>query len=72
MCSVLIVEDDLVIALDMEMTLQEAGHVVVGTAMTAAQAVEMAKAHRPDLMIVDIRLRDGSRGPDAVGAVRKA
>lgn len=70
MCRVLIVEDEALIALAAEMALEAAGHDVVGTAATADDAVAMAFAHEPDLMIVDLRLRDGSSGPEAVARVR--
>ena len=71
MCNVLIVEDDLIIALDEEMTLLDAGYTVVGTATTEEEAVALAARFHPDVMVVDIRLADGSRGPDAVARVRQ-
>lgn len=70
MCRILIVEDDLLIALDVELMMEDAGYTVVGTATTKDEAVALAATHEPDLMIVDIRLSDGSRGPDAVARVR--
>lgn len=71
MCKVLIVEDDLLIALDEEMALEDAGHTVVGTATTAGEAVKIAAQHDLDVMVVDLRLADGSRGPDAVDLIRE-
>lgn len=68
---ILIVEDELLIALDVEMALEDAGHVVVGTATTEDEAVEMAVASVPDLMVVDLRLADGSCGRHAVARIRK-
>ena len=68
---VLIVEDDLLIALDAQMTLEDAGHEVVGTAVTEDEAVAMAAAHEPDLMVVDLRLADGTSGQRAAERVRE-
>jgi len=59
---ILIVEDDHFIGLEIEAALQQAGHDVVGIAATAAEAEAMARALRPDMAIMDIRLagrRDG-------------
>jgi two-component system, response regulator PdtaR len=59
---ILIVDDDFFITMESEMTLREAGFVVVGTAATAEDAVRLAEQHRPDLVLMDIRLagpRDG-------------
>ena len=59
---ILIVEDDLLIALDAEMTLLDAGHDVVGTAATEDAAVEAALLERPDVILMDLRLADGGCG----------
>lgn len=67
---ILVVEDDAFIALDLECQLVELGHEVVGIAATATAAVEMARAARPDIAIVDLRLADGSRGEDAAMTLR--
>ena len=67
---ILIVEDDLLIALDIEMTLEEAGHHVVATATTARGAVDAAAEHTPDLVLMDLRLADGSWGGDAAREIR--
>ena len=69
--NILIVEDDLLIALDIEMTLEEAGHQVVGTATTARAAVDAAAEHKPDVVLMDLRLADGSWGGDAAREIRE-
>ena len=57
---VLLVEDDPLIALDLEAILFDAGDVVMGPAPTASSAIEMAETGaRPGLALVDINLRDG-------------
>lgn len=67
---ILIVEDELLIALDAEMALEDAGHDVVGTATTEEKAIELALIHKPDLMIVDLRLKNGGCGRAAVKEIR--
>lgn len=62
---VLIIEDEAVIALDLARILNELGHDVVGTAVTKSDAVRVAKAEVPGLVLADIRLADGSSGIDA-------
>lgn len=59
---VLIVEDDLLIASQMEAALVEGGFDVVGLAASGEEALELAKAELPMLAVVDIKLageRDG-------------
>lgn len=63
---VLIIEDEAIIAMDLEGIVAEMGHKITGVARTAARAVEMGKAERPDLVLADIHLADGSSGIDAV------
>ncbi|PPQ40792.1 Response regulator receiver domain-containing protein [Rhodoblastus acidophilus] len=63
---VLIIEDEPVIAMDLENLVQGLGHKVAGNARTRAEAVEMALRLRPGLVLADIHLADGSSGLDAV------
>jgi CheY-like chemotaxis protein len=62
---VLIVEDEVLLAVELEHVLEEAGHHVVGHAMEAAEAVSLAGRHKPDLALVDVHLQDGPSGVDA-------
>ena len=62
---VLVVEDDMIIAMDVEDGVEELGHTVAGSAVTAAQAIELAGTLRPDVVLMDLRLADGSFGGDA-------
>lgn len=62
---VLVVEDDHLVSMDIEHTLTEAGFVVVGIAASAAQALALAHAERPDLALMDIRLLGQRDGIDA-------
>lgn len=65
---VLIVEDEEMIAMLLEETLVALGHQVCATAASQEEAIAAAQAHRPDLMIVDSGLAEGS-GIDAVAAI---
>jgi two-component system, response regulator PdtaR len=56
---VLLVEDEALVALDMETSLQAAGFEVVGTADTQDDAVAMARQYSPDVIVMDITLRKG-------------
>jgi two-component system, response regulator PdtaR len=62
--SVLIIEDDLLIASQIEATLTEAGFDVVGVATNGEEALELAAAHPPDLAITDLRLAGDGDGVD--------
>jgi DNA-directed RNA polymerase specialized sigma24 family protein len=63
---VLIIEDETFIALDLEGLVESLGHRVVGIARTHTEAISLAKAKRPGLILADIQLADGSSGLDAV------
>ncbi|HUO53419.1 MAG TPA: response regulator [Rhodoblastus sp.] len=70
--SVLIIEDEPVIAMDLEHLVTGLGHVVAGNARTRDEAVEMARREKPGLVLADIRLADGSSGLDAVHDILKS
>jgi len=62
---VLVVEDELFVALDAEAILSQAGCEVVGIATDANEASAKARQHLPDLIFMDIRLRGDRDGIDA-------
>ena len=62
---VLIVEDEANIALHLALLVAELGHQVCATAASAAGAIALATAHNPDVVLMDIRLAQGSSGVDA-------
>ena len=62
---VLIVEDDAIIAMHLAMLVAELGHEVCATAASAAGAIALAALHNPDVVLMDIRLAQGSSGIDA-------
>ena len=63
---VLIIEDEAIIAADIESLVRELGHRVTGTAATHTEAVEAVRQHRPGPVLADIQLADGSSGIEAV------
>ncbi|HEY5080689.1 MAG TPA: response regulator [Bauldia sp.] len=63
---VLIIEDEPLIAMDLEALVTNLGHAVTGIARTRREAVDLATAQRPGLILADIRLADMSSGLDAV------
>lgn len=63
--TVLIVEDEPVIAADIESLVEELGHNVVGIATTRDEAVKAAGETKPGLVLCDIQLADASSGVDA-------
>src|SRR4029079_5087068 len=66
---VMIIEDEPVIALNLRDIVEAAGHEVVGSAGTVDEAVTLARAARPGLILADIRLQDGGSGLDAVNRI---
>jgi CheY-like chemotaxis protein/DNA-directed RNA polymerase specialized sigma24 family protein len=66
---ILIIEDEPLIALDIEDTITSLGHRCVGIARTHKEAVRLAREKRPQLVLSDIQLADGSSGIDAVNDI---
>ena len=60
---VLIVEDEVLLAMDLGAHLEDLGQDVVGMAATAPEAFALANSGAPDLAFVDVNLRDGPSGP---------
>lgn len=63
---VLIIEDEALIALHLENIVRELGHEVAGKASSQAEAVMLAQAEQPGLILADINLGTGGSGLDAV------
>jgi len=63
---VLIIEDEPVIAADIEALVKELGHQVTDIATTRTEAVRALARVTPGLVLADIQLADGSSGIDAV------
>ncbi len=59
---VLLVEDQYLIARQLEAIVESAGHIVIGIATSQQEACSLATEHAPDLAIVDVSLSDGPTG----------
>ena len=67
--SVLVVEDEYLIAEGLCLQLEDIGLTVCGVAATAEAAVALAEAHRPAVVLMDVRLRGDGDGVDAALAI---
>lgn len=69
---VLIIEDEAVIAADIEQTVRELGHDVSGICASASLAVQSAKDRPPGLVLADIQLAGAGTGLDAANTIQKS
>lgn len=67
---VILAEDEILIAMEIEATLEDNDYEVCGTAVTAGDAVRLAERHKPDIALVDVNLANGTNGLDAVREIR--
>jgi DNA-directed RNA polymerase specialized sigma24 family protein len=67
--NVIIIEDEPLIALDLERLVTDLGHRVLKIVRTEGQAIEAVERMRPGLVLADIHLADGSSGLDAVNKI---
>ncbi len=66
---VMIIEDEAIIAVDLEGIVADMGHKITGVARTESGAIELARREKPDLILSDIQLADNSSGIDAVNRI---
>ncbi len=71
-CSVLIVEDEYVIANDLRLLLLEAGYDVLGIADSVAEAQQLLGQRRPDIVLLDIYLKGHATGIDLAATLEEA
>ncbi|GBR37662.1 two-component response regulator [Neoasaia chiangmaiensis NBRC 101099] len=67
--SVLIIEDEPIIAMDIQDVVEQCGHRIAGVAHTEADAVRIAEETKPGLILADINLGGGGDGMKAVGRI---
>lgn len=67
---ILIVEDETIVAMDIERGLRALGYAVVGAVGQGTSAIELAQAERPDLILMDIRLKGSMDGIEAACEIR--
>jgi CheY-like chemotaxis protein len=68
---VLIVEDEAIIAADLQLMLRRLGYEAVGTVTTGEDAVRQARELRPDVVLMDVQLAGSMNGIDAAHAIRR-
>lgn len=69
--AILIVEDEQIVALELEHRLTRMGHSVVGIVTSGEEAIEESRRLRPDLIVMDIKLQGELDGIAAATAIRK-
>lgn len=69
---VLLIEDESIIAKDIELIVSDLGHRVVGPARTHEEALSLALKARPAVVVADVKLADGSSGIVAVDEMLKS
>lgn len=69
--SVLVVEDESIVAKDIQQSLIKLGYNVVGTASTGEKALALANELRPDIILMDIMLKGPMSGIDTAAEVKK-
>lgn len=70
--SILIVEDEKIVALDLRSIFQRAGYAVLPDVATSAKAITVALEKKPDVILMDITLHDGSDGIQAAQVIRQS
>src|SRR5260221_2981699 len=68
---ILVVEDQAIVAIDIQSQLESLGYLVVGTASSAAEACLKAATLAPDLVLMDVHLGDAIDGIDAATTIRE-
>lgn len=68
---ILVVEDEAIVSMEIEERLAAMGYSVAGTVSSGEQALNLASGLRPDLVLMDIRLREAMNGIDAAETLRR-
>lgn len=66
---IMIIEDEPLIAMDIEQMVTDLGHNVTGIARTHKEAIELFKTTQPKMVLADIQLADGSSGLEAMNEI---
>ena len=67
---ILVVEDEALLLMQLEQTIEAEGHDIVGTALSAGEAITLARALEPDVALIDLQLLDGPTGLDIARFIR--
>ncbi len=68
---ILVVEDEAILAMNLQDSLLDLGYEVPGTAQSTDEAVRLAGQHHPDLVLMDIKLKDGGDGVEAARQIQQ-
>ena len=68
---ILVIEDEALVALQIELSLEAADHELAGRADTLRGAIELAEVECPDLALVDVRLAEGCSGVEVAAELKK-
>ena len=66
---VLIVEDEILLAMDTKAVLESMGHRVVGIAASSEVALDIISKHSPELVLMDVVIQGHMNGIDLAGAI---
>ncbi len=69
---ILVVDDERIVNLDIQATLRRLGYVIVGDAVSGQEAIEKAAEFKPDLVLMDIKLRGKMDGVEAANYIIKS
>ena len=68
---ILVVEDESIVAKDIENSLKKLGYTIVGVTPTGEEAISLAKSKRPDVILMDIMLKGAMSGVEAAAEIKK-
>lgn len=71
MSRILVVEDEILISEDLKQKLQSLGHIVVGEALSGNSAIEQVRELRPEVILLDVRLRGQIDGLEVARRIRE-
>ncbi|CCO24340.1 response regulator [Maridesulfovibrio hydrothermalis] len=69
---ILVVDDERIVNLDIQATLKRLGYIIVGDAVSGDEAIEKAAKFKPDLVLMDIKLRGEMDGVEAANFIIKS
>jgi CheY-like chemotaxis protein len=67
---ILIVEDEAIVALEIKYRLTKLGYIVTGTASSGKRALELAEETKPDVILMDIKLKGSMNGLETATQIR--
>ncbi len=69
--NILVVEDESIVRKDIERSLEKLGYNVIGHADNGEKALEIARAMKPDLALMDIQIKGNMSGIDTAEAIKQ-